>query len=691
MKAIYPRRQYSHLFLALLWLGCLTVSAAAGQAANPGLAATAKSKVAGEDASTGIALNGTTDIQDNVEVQAVLLTREPAQRIFGKEIARNYAIVQVTISNQSTTSQLVLQSVSLDYSDWLMSGLQQGEAKGEDCLQSKSGLAKSFQRTCATRVASVEARVIRGELQDASTWTPRNGLVRTMVLVGSVATGFSFLGPTGFLQAVNGFNGNVIPGVATFWPDQTLPQINRVSDFGFQTNKVIPKDNSDIVYAFFPVDRFLTPGLKKIFLSSPALFFAPFELFTDNNIVGAKSRCKPSDKGCVTKGAVNEFKKELEETVGIPTDKGPDDEAVVMPIRVLLSQCLADEASCKAIATMPDGKDASANLPTYIIQAKLLWKLLSSISLSKINVLVGGVMTADVSTVPASVKRVTFEKTDQDVFSKACNPQTGTIEGQFLSNGVPGISSITVPGASDPKSIYYNKKIEDFLDSIIVVPAQSNDLGITFQMQLKNPIPPKSVLNFNVTKYDKGDTKQANPIKSADLPYTVSDYTPAPVPPTTGLSTAACKVQSNIAGAPKIDKVNFTGTAADWAKAGGSLSGTITGSGLTNGTPSVSKITLANKSTPDVTGYVVKGDITPVTTGSTDTTLLFTLNPTNVIPVGATLSFTVTTQDKAGTNQTSDAEDYKTPAAAAPAAPAPKPKAAPPKVTPAPGAAKKNG
>src|SRR5207245_795340 len=75
-----------------------------------------------------------------------------------------------------------------------------------------------------------------------------------------------------------------IPGVATAWPDKTIEQLNRVSDFGFRANKVIPKEGSDIIVCFFRSDRFLTRGFRKLFLKSPALFFAPGQMLMDKSV-----------------------------------------------------------------------------------------------------------------------------------------------------------------------------------------------------------------------------------------------------------------------------------------------------------------------------------------------------------------------------------------------------------------------
>src|SRR5258708_39603091 len=57
--------------------------------------------------------------------------------------------------------------------------------------------------------------------------------------------------------------------------------MNRISDLGFRVDKIVPKESSDIVVAFFPLDRFLTAGLKDLFLKQPALFFSPYAMVLD--------------------------------------------------------------------------------------------------------------------------------------------------------------------------------------------------------------------------------------------------------------------------------------------------------------------------------------------------------------------------------------------------------------------------
>src|SRR5881394_8015 len=62
---------------------------------------------------------------------------------------------------------------------------------------------------------------------------------------------------------------------------RTVEQLNRVSDFGFHSPQLVSKQGSQVIVCFFPIDRFLTPGFRKLFLKSPALFFAPLQMLFD--------------------------------------------------------------------------------------------------------------------------------------------------------------------------------------------------------------------------------------------------------------------------------------------------------------------------------------------------------------------------------------------------------------------------
>src|SRR5580658_2486739 len=71
----------------------------------------------------GFPMKAKSTVKGKVSVDAVLLPARVSQRVFGREIATQYAAVELTISNRSRDASFILHSVVLDYSEWLMGGL----------------------------------------------------------------------------------------------------------------------------------------------------------------------------------------------------------------------------------------------------------------------------------------------------------------------------------------------------------------------------------------------------------------------------------------------------------------------------------------------------------------------------------------------------------------------------------------
>jgi hypothetical protein len=589
--------------------------------------------------SGGALMNVKTTVKDNVFVQAVLLPRKPASRIFGKEIANNYAVVQLTISNMSPTSQLVIQSVFMDYRKWALSGLPNHPISCDLPKPANAtplinpSLTDANKTNCPGQIASVESTVVRDELQNAALWTGRNWVVRGLVLAGSVASGYSFLGSQNVVSGIAGFTGNVVPGVQTFWPDQTTSQVNHVSDLGFKTNDVIAKQSSKIVYAFFPIDRFLTPGLAKIFLNTPALYFAPFEMFAD-----------PAVAKIPGVSTMIDTLKSLADVKGKPADI----------LKMLTS-------SCSAYSTPPTLSDhepkteytddcqrlvndgLAANSADMAKDVGRIQQVMSSLSLNSVDVVVGGLMTVDVGAVPASVQRVSFDSPDSIAFANSCTVQSGAIEGQFLTGGTPSLTAVDLPSDLPPAfSAFKGKKVGDFLDSITVDSDKSNDLSLAFNLQLKNPIPPRSTLHFTVSKTTAGGSttgsNTAQTLKSADVTYTVADYTPAKTP--TFSSASSCTDQAKLA-KPAIAGVtasDSSGVKDVLTVPGTKLKGTVTGSGLKDATL---KLEPAAAAAPDIGASIT--DVKADEGQTSDTALTFTFTLVKAIPAGAKVNFIAST------------------------------------------------
>ena len=153
----------------------------------------------------------------NVHVEAVLIPRVDARRIFGSEIANNYAVIEVNIGNKSPEAALIIHGVFIDYSEWPLSGSSRSVATPDRSTDSYQ------ESNFPSQVASEEYRVVRGQLLDAQTDTLRNRFLRWLTLAGNLAGAFTFsINEQGIVKGIAAATGVGIPGIATAWPDKTI-------------------------------------------------------------------------------------------------------------------------------------------------------------------------------------------------------------------------------------------------------------------------------------------------------------------------------------------------------------------------------------------------------------------------------------------------------------------------------------
>lgn len=313
-------------------------------------------------------------VPDNVSIHAAMLPYKVCKRVFGDEVAENYAVIEVIVSNRSADAALIVQNLFIDYSNWPLGGT--GNTFPETELKSwEAG-------TNPAQVASVESRVVRGELLDAQGWTLRNTVIRALRLAGVIATGYQFsLKERGFLRGIGAFTGEVIPAAETFWPDGVVPQMNRISDFGFAINKVVAKQSAEIIVAFYPISRFLTPGVQKVFKRAPAMMFAPGQVAFDKSV------------------------------------------------QSLLKKCLPDLLSDEDLKSLRNELKAPASNPNHPIL-----DMLHKFTLNSVRVVVGGSMAVDVDTVAPSVESVSIDGGNTVAVWGEPGQKTGVVHGRFLKS-----------------------------------------------------------------------------------------------------------------------------------------------------------------------------------------------------------------------------------------------------------------
>ncbi|MBV8856024.1 MAG: hypothetical protein JOZ02_03595 [Acidobacteria bacterium] len=442
------------------------------------------------------------NVNNNVSAQAVLIPRVDARRIFGKEIAENYAVVEVNISNKNPDAALLIHGIFIDYSKWPLSGMSKNDLLN---LDKPDGPFVEYQSaTRPSQVASEEYRVVRGQLLDAQSWTRRNLAIRLLTLAGSLASAYTFsIGERGIKQGITAATGVGIPGVATAWPDSTIEQLNRVSDFGYRANRVVPKQAAEVIVCFFPIDRFLSPGFRRIFLNMPALFFAPLQIIADNKMSGLASSALglPSSKVSELRGKLPCFLKIVR--YAEPDNKEP---SLLEQIDYRSTRMCLD-----SFGIVVEGKDASSFKVTDLEEEKFkdfrTLFYIKEASLNRVTVTIDGVLTVEVSSIAPQVHGVEFDEVENcgapgaECFwssSVAGGVRTGKIVGSFLSG-----AKVVIP-EKEAKALG--------IEEVKVVQEGSTDSELHFSFKLTKGVPTGSSFDIEATKPKPGtnDTLDSN-------------------------------------------------------------------------------------------------------------------------------------------------------------------------------------
>ncbi|HXQ70177.1 MAG TPA: hypothetical protein VN844_06800 [Pyrinomonadaceae bacterium] len=462
--------------------------------AQPELDAKTK-KLLEQAAKNARAVTSEITVNESVHVQAVLIPRVDSERIFGREIANNYVVIQLSVGNKSPSAALIIHGIFIDYHDWPLSGVPPS-----DFLR-RSNTDKYQAASIPSQVASEEYRVVRGQLLDAQAHTFRNQFLRWLTLAGNLAGAFTFsLNEEGIIKGIAAATGVGIPGLATAWPDRTVEQLNRVSDLGFRANKLVPKESSEIIVCFFPIDRFLTPGFKKLFLKSPALFFAPLSMLVDPAIE-SDARALVGDLVRGTGMTFDELKAAMPCYMNVrhpQVDRiGYDVCLAQMGLEVFKDPTTNKETLKAFIAKDDKGKIKLNNegkpQPDRGFYKFLALEFIGNVSLNRATINVDGTMAVDVKAVAAGIDEVVIDQakdcgdagdeclwTNTDI---AGGVRTGIIRGAYLKGGQVKIAEAEKLTITDLTTI-----------------EGSNDNELRFSFKLNAPVPNQTKLHFTVEK-----------------------------------------------------------------------------------------------------------------------------------------------------------------------------------------------
>jgi hypothetical protein len=383
-------------------------------------------------------------VRDNVSVHAVLLPYEVCSRVFGKETAEHYAAIQVIIANRSDQANLIIQSLFADLSAWLLAG---ASFKRQDTLGDIEPWEAAIRPGA---LGSVEYRGVRGQLLTRRPYTARNTLIRVMKLAGSIAAAYQFsLSEQGFLRGIAAFNGEVIPGTEAFWPDDTIEQLNRISDVGFQVNKVVAQQSAEIVVAFYPLKRFLPGGFREIFKREPSLFFAPASMAVDTRTRELVKKYAPDVLELVNLGKIRKALHVLDELQGVGEDQRK-------------SQISKYDS---------DTQEGLKHL-----------KLLNSISLNAIRIGIGGIMAVDMDSLPPAIESITIDNDGSGIWAEA-GTFTGVARGRYLQK-----STLEV---ADSESLGITGEL---------LPDDASDTSVKIRFTTTKPIPSGAIISLRLKK-----------------------------------------------------------------------------------------------------------------------------------------------------------------------------------------------
>ena len=573
------------ILLALSLLICFSSASLAQNTTDPNT-----QRLLEQAARNGRTVPSEITVNSSVHVQAVLIPRPDAKRIFGKEISENYAVIQLVVGNKSPDAALIIHGVFIDYRDWPLSGAT------PTALMVETPPNKYQAPSVPSQVASEEYRVVRGQLLDAQSDTLRNRFLRYLTLAGNLAGAFTFsLNEDGIVKGIAAVTGVGIPGLATAWPDKTVEQLNRVSDLGFRTNKVVPKESSEIVVCFFPIDRFLTPGFRRLFLKSPALFFAPLAMLADRKVEG---EARAAVKDFLPPGLTFE---KLQR--GLPCYmkvRHPDKD------RIGFDECLADLGlekhgdQIRAIVTRdvndnvikgPDGKPQVA--PDFATFMAL--EFIGNVSLNRVTVTVDGVMTVDVKTIAGRIDEVGIDNVADcgdaggeclwRIVSANGGVRTGVIRGAYLKDAQINLAEAQKLNITDLK------KIDE----------ESTDSELRFSFKLNAPIRNQEKLHFTVTK--PAAVSGARPIESNTWEFVVAYSPTAPLISSVSVDNTSTPSKLTVKGS------SFTGTSTVTLipQFGSSVTVTPTAGTLTDTSFDIALPTGANKLHAGCWGVQVTG------------------------------------------------------------------------------------
>jgi hypothetical protein len=221
-------------------------------AAPPPAAAEPQRPLAGAGPNT----DGANNDQNKIIPAPTLMSYTEARDNFGRRIADNFIVVQVTIKNPDITHQFLLQDmrVVFDPNECDKAGEFYKQFKVQDCHDKYDNYLKYPIAYAPTSQSALQAVASIGQYR-----SPRNFFFKALDLaatMGGALTGFNFVGRDG-KAGLSVFNGTFLTASKTFLPDLTLGQLAQLTDQSYKPNTLLETKDAKTYCVFLPANQFL--------------------------------------------------------------------------------------------------------------------------------------------------------------------------------------------------------------------------------------------------------------------------------------------------------------------------------------------------------------------------------------------------------------------------------------------------
>ena len=315
-----------------------------------------------------------------------------------------------------------------------------------------------------------------------------------------MAQGYAFVASAGAAQGIGAYNTAFVGSVTKLWPDRRIDQEKSILSLGYRTDQktVIAKEDHGSYYAFFPLATFLNPGLQKLFLNDPAVFLNPAEavLGIGTSVQSPSGQvAKSSRKSKGSEDALYDLLLNLAGAI-----KGNENITSGQLLVELVSPCPGPNC---------------AYVDSDLIRVMTEKTLFAKASLNSVKIVIRGIMTIPVDSIPPTIDTVTFDSEKNGASAWTFQPPapvaegvappvagapvpntlTGEITGKFLTGGIPAITALSVPGVDNPK-------VTDFITdkSLQPVSSKTTDSALPFTLKLAKTIPAGAKLTFEVSR-----------------------------------------------------------------------------------------------------------------------------------------------------------------------------------------------